>query len=80
MRSDFKIFDLFRTDGGGSQNGYRMVWHDDIAIRRGPAAIDHPMSEPLVGDEHRSLREGHVDAKAGEFEELICPGSCGIDE
>ena len=57
-----------------------MVWNDNVAICRPSAAIDDAMSKPLVGDQHRTLREGHVDTKPGEFEELICPGTCGIDD
>src|SRR4030042_3125103 len=32
LGSDFKIFDLFRMNGRGSRNGYRMVWDNNIAI------------------------------------------------
>ena len=57
-----------------------MVRDDDVAIKRWSAAIDDVMGEPPVRDQHRSLRESHVDSEASEFQELICPGSSGIDQ
>src|SRR4030042_4983849 len=57
-----------------------MIGYNNVAIGRESTAIDDPMSEPLICDEHGSFREGHIDAETAKFQKLACPSSSGIDD
>ena len=70
---------ILHPHGGGAEDGNGVVGDDDVAVGRGATAVEDPLAQAGVGDQHGALGEGEADLKAGHAEDMVGPGAGRVD-